>query len=189
MDNLVISVDSNAMPLTCQVPTGLSVGNVAQTTATANWTAGDTETAWDLQYKQHSASIWGDTIPLTAHTYNFTGLTASTQYDVRVRANCGSNNISDWTNTVTFTTEPDGIADYEHSVSLYPNPNNGRFTVISEQGTVNRVQIYDVYDKLLKTVEVNANTAELDVRDLASGMYFVRINTEKGVVTKSFVKK
>ena len=189
MDNLVISVDSNAMPLTCQVPTGLSVGNVAQTTATANWTAGDTETAWDLQYKQHSASIWGDTIPLTAHTYNFTGLTASTQYDVRVRANCGSNNISDWTNTVTFTTEPDGIADYEHSVSLYPNPNNGRFTINNEQLIMNDVQVYDVYGKLLKTIEADANTVGLDVRELSAGMYFVRISTEKGVVTKSFVKK
>jgi len=74
-------------------------------------------------------------------------------------------------------------------VVIYPNPNGGRFTVNRVQGTVDRVQVYDVYGKLLKTVEVNANTAELDVRELASGMYFVRIHTEKGVVTKSFVKK
>ena len=287
MDNLVISVDSNATPPTpptCATPTGLAVAanTITQTTATATWNAGGTETAWDLQYKLHSASDWGNTIPLTARNYNFTGLTAGTQYDVRVRANCGNNDVSAWTsavsfttatqgqdpcndptgltasgvnttsavldwtengaatswtinyqetgvaqwstatanehpytltglqpatsyqayvvancddgmsgasNMVTFTTLGVGINDYEQTFSLYPNPNNGRFTVISEQGTVNRVQIYDVYGKLLKTVEVNANTAELDVRDLASGMYFVRINTEKGVVTKSFVKK
>ena len=46
-----------------------------------------------------------------------------------------------------------------------------------------------MYGKLLKMVEVSGNTVELDVRELASGMYFVRVSTEKGVVTKSFVKK
>ena len=74
-------------------------------------------------------------------------------------------------------------------LKVYPNPNSGQFTVNRVQGTVDRVQVYDVYGKLLKTVEVNGNTVELDVRELASGMYFVRISTEKGVVTKSFVKK
>ena len=74
-------------------------------------------------------------------------------------------------------------------VRIYPNPNNGQFTMNNEQLIMNSVQVYDVYGKLLKTVEVNANTVELDVRELASGMYFVRISTDKGVVTKSFVKK
>jgi hypothetical protein len=46
-----------------------------------------------------------------------------------------------------------------------------------------------VYGKLLKTVEVNSNTAVIDAHELSAGMYFVRISTEKGVVTKSFVKK
>ena len=267
---------------TCDAPTGLAVGNLAPTTATATWNAGGTETAWDLQYKQHSASSWGNTIPLTAHTYNFTGLTAGTQYDVRVRANCGSNNYSDWTtavtfttlnqgqdpcndptnltatnvtsnsvvldwtengtatswtvnykeanaanwstttasskpytliglqpetaysayvvanctsgqsgatNTVTFTTESTGIADYELATTLYPNPTAGQFTIHNSQFTIHNVNVYDVYGKLLKTVEVNSNTAVIDAHELSAGMYFVRISTEKGVVTKSFVKK
>ncbi|MCR4738217.1 MAG: fibronectin type III domain-containing protein [Bacteroidales bacterium] len=289
MDNLIIELDSNATPPTpptCPVPTGLTVptSSITQTTATASWNAGGTETAWDLQYKQQNASNWGNAIPLTARTYNFTGLTAGTQYDVRVRANCGNNDVSDWTNAVTFqtqaqgpgpnpcedptgltasnmttnsvvlewtengtstswtinyqetgvaqwstatanehpytltglqpattyqayvvancddgpsgvsnmvtfTTEGVGINDYEQMISLYPNPNNGRFTINNEQFIMNNVQVYDVYGKLLKTIEADANTVELDVRELSAGMYFVRISTEKGVVTKSFVKK
>ena len=73
--------------------------------------------------------------------------------------------------------------------TLYPNPNNGQFTINNEQFTINNVNVYDVYGKLLKTVEANANIVELDVRELSAGMYFVRISTEKGVVTKNFVKK
>ncbi|MCR4738377.1 MAG: fibronectin type III domain-containing protein [Bacteroidales bacterium] len=289
MDNLIIELDSNATPPTpptCATPTGLTVpaSSITQTTATASWNAGGTETAWDLQYKQHNASNWGNAIPLTARTYNFTGLTPGTFYDVRVRANCGNNDVSDWTNAVTFqtqaqgpgpepcsdptnlnytdvgtnsvvldwtengtstswtvyyqesgtsqwptvtanehpytltglqpattyqayvvancddgpsgvsnlvtfTTQGVGINDYEQTISLYPNPNNGRFTINNEQFIMNNVQVYDVYGKLLKTIEADANTVELDVRELSSGMYFVRISTEKGVVTKSFVKK
>jgi hypothetical protein len=266
----------------CVVPTGLVVGNLAQTTATANWAAGGTETAWDIQYREHNAPTWGNTIPVQAPTYNFTGLTAATQYDVRVRANCGGNNTSDWStavtfqtlaqgqdpcndptgltatnvttnsvvldwtengtattwtvnykeadaanmstatanahpytltglqpgtsysvyviancangqsgasNTVTFTTQTVGIDSYEQAISLYPNPNNGQFTINNEQFTINNVDVYDVYGKLLKTVEVNSNTAVIDAQELSAGMYFVRISTEKGVVTKSFVKK
>ena len=287
MDDVLIEEDTTIAPPTptCDAPTGLTVAasSITQTSATATWTAGGTESAWDVQFKEHSATAWGNEIPTQATSYNITGLTAGTQYDVRVRANCGdatsdwtavvtfqtqsqgpgpdpcnaptgltatnmtkNSVVLDWTengtatswtvnykeenaaqwstttasahpytltglqpatnysvyvvancangqsdpsNTATFTTEPDGIAGYEQAISLYPNPNNGQFTVNSEQGTVNRVQIYDVYGKLLKTVEVNGNMAELDVRELTAGMYFVRINTEKGVVTKSFVKK
>ena len=284
MDNLVISLDSNASPSTCQVPTGLAVApaTITQTTATATWLAGGNETAWDVQVKEHSTSNWGTATPSQTTSFNIQGLTAGTQYDVRVRANCGNNNTSDWTtavtfttlnqgqdpcndpsnltasnvttnsvvldwtengtatswtvnykeanalqwstatatahpytltglqpgtdysvyvaancangqsgssNTVTFTTQTVGIDSYELATSLYPNPNNGQFTVASEQYTVNSVQIYDVYGKLLKTVEVNSNTAVIDAHELSAGMYFVRISTEKGVVTKSFVKK
>ena len=74
-------------------------------------------------------------------------------------------------------------------IIVYPNPAYTKITVHSEQGTVDKVQVYDVYGKLLKTVEAGDNIVELDVSELASGMYFVRVSTDKGVVTKSFVKK
>ena len=66
---------------------------------------------------------------------------------------------------------------------------NGQFTINNEQLIINSVQVYDVYGKLLKAVEVNSNTAVIDAHELSAGMYFVRVSTEKGVVTKSFVKK
>jgi hypothetical protein len=281
--NLTVTGTGSGPAPTCDVPTGLTVpaSSITQTSATATWTAGGTETAWDVQYKLHSSNTWGNAIPVTATSYNITGLTAGTQYDVRVRANCGTSTsdwsnavtfttlsqgqdpcndptnltasevttnsvVLDWTengtattwtvnykeadaanmstatanahpytltglqpgtsysvyviancangqsgasNMVTFTTQTVGIDSYEQTVSLYPNPNNGQFTINNDQLIMNNVQVYDVYGKLLKTVEVNANTMELDVRELSAGMYFVRISTEKGVVTKSFVKK
>ena len=128
------------------------------------------------------------TVTATSHPFTLTGLEQQVNYTAYVVANC-TDGTSDPSNTVTFRTAGDGITDYDMFTTLYPNPNNGQFIVNSEQGIVNGVQIYDVYGKLQKTIEANANTVELDVRDLAAGMYFVRISTEKGVVTKNFVKK
>ena len=53
------------------------------------------------------------------------------------------------------------------------------------------IQVCDVYGKTV----VGANhysslqVARIDVSGLAAGMYFVRIATEHGIVTKPFVKR
>jgi hypothetical protein len=51
------------------------------------------------------------------------------------------------------------------------------------------VEILDVYGKLLQTVEMTSEITTLNVSGLANGMYFVRVTTEQGAVTKAFVKR
>ena len=171
----------------CPAPTNLGVSDITKNSVVLDWTQTGSVTNWTVNYKEVAAANWS-TATATTHPYTLTGLEPETAYSVYVVANC-TEDSSEPSNTVNFSTLPDGIADYELGITLYPNPNNGQFTVNRVQGTVDRVQVYDVYGKLLKTVEVNGNTVELDVRELSAGMYFVRIHTEKGVVTKNFVKK
>ncbi len=54
---------------------------------------------------------------------------------------------------------------------------------------VQGVEVFDVYGKLITTVNAIDNPTRINVAGLADGMYFVRVTTEKGVVTKSFVKR
>ncbi len=103
IDDILVEVDSTTLS-SCDAPTALAVSNVSQTGATATWTAGGEETAWNVQYKLASASDWGNSINVTAPTYTFTGLTANTAYQVRVQAVCGTSETSDWTAAVEFTT-------------------------------------------------------------------------------------
>ncbi|MBR3466433.1 MAG: T9SS type A sorting domain-containing protein [Bacteroidales bacterium] len=44
-----------------------------------------------------------------------------------------------------------------------------------------------MYGKTITTVD--QTTTRIDVSGLAAGMYFVRVTTDRGVVTKPFVKK
>ena len=95
----------------CAEPTGLTVSNIAQTTATLQWTARGSETAWHIQYKLADDSYngtsyeWPDTYqtvsqnPCTLNT-----LAQGTSYEVRVRAACSDTETSEWSGSVRFTT-------------------------------------------------------------------------------------
>ncbi len=74
-------------------------------------------------------------------------------------------------------------------VRIFPNPAQMQVTVVSEQGMVNRIRLYDVYGKLLKTVKANANMAEVDVHELCAGVYVLRVETDSGAVVKRVVKE
>ena len=182
-----LTFTTEALPAGCPEPSNLAATNMTKNSVVLDWTENGHATSWTVNYKEANANQWS-TVIANAHPYTLTDLQPETNYSAYVVANC-EDGQSGPSNMVQFTTLPDGINDYEQTISLYPNPNSGQFTINNEQLIINRVQVYDVYGKLLKTVEVNANTVELDVRELSAGMYFVRISTEKGVVTKSFVKK
>ena len=102
--NLTVTA-SNAAPVTCPTPTNVAASNITQTSASITWTAGGSETAWELQYKTAAASSWSNSINVTGTpSHNLTGLTAGTQYQVRVRAVCGTTETSNWSATASFTT-------------------------------------------------------------------------------------
>ena len=89
------------LPPLCSKPTALAVSNIDNNNATLTWLAGGTETAWQICLDGDEDNL----INVNATTYTFTNLTASTTYNVKVRANCGgSNGDSEWTNNYTFTT-------------------------------------------------------------------------------------
>ena len=108
-----------------------------------------------------------------------------------MQANCGDGNVSDWSASLFVTTKNVGISSWlENSVALYPNPAK-EYVDIRVDGDVNvtSMEVYDVYGKLLDAMNVIENPTRINVSNLANGMYFVRVNTEAGAVTKTFVKR
>jgi len=105
---------------TCNVPTNLNATATAYNTANVTWTAGGTETAWNLQYKAGSGN-WSSSIAVTTTNYQLTDLTAETTYQVRVQSNCGNNNTSDWTTPVSFTTPAEPVEPCDAPTNLQVN--------------------------------------------------------------------
>ena len=124
------------------------------------------------------------------NSYTINGLQPETSYQIQVQANCGGGNVSEWSSAVTGTTTTGIDSWLANSVSLYPNPAK-EYVDIRVDGDLNvkAMEVYDVYGKLLNTVIVTENPTRINVSGLANGMYFVRVSTEAGMVTKTFVKK
>ena len=91
-------------------PTDLAVSNVAQNTATLSWTAGGSESSWDIFFTTNANEVPDyTTTPTTTlnaqlSPLTLTGLTASTTYYVYVRAVYSNNKTSLWSGPVVFNT-------------------------------------------------------------------------------------
>ncbi|MBR4786404.1 MAG: thiol protease/hemagglutinin PrtT [Bacteroidales bacterium] len=127
-----------------------------------------------------------EVVELSEYMWNGDLLTASGDYTHTYMATNGCDSVVVLHLTLTVGVNP--ISD-PLVCQVYPNPTEGQFTINNDQLIINSVQVYDVYGKLLKTIEANANIVKIDVRELSAGMYFARVITEKGVVTRCFVKK
>lgn len=86
----------------CNVPTGLVVSSITQTSASASWNSVSGAISYDFEYKLATATTW-TRISTTSTSYSLTGLTASTTYNTRVRTVC-SGSTSNWSSVVNFTT-------------------------------------------------------------------------------------
>jgi len=76
---------------------------------------------------------------------------------------------------------------------IYPNPTDGQLTIDNGQLTIENVEIFDITGKCVATVETLRatslqTTTTLDISHLTSGVYFVKIKTENGMITKKVVK-
>ena len=179
-------------PLNCTMPTNVTIANISFNSADVSWTTGDDEAAWNLQYKESSASTWGNSIPVAAPSYHFAGLNPETEYQVRVQANC-IDTLSDWTAPVSFTTAPEvGIDNITlaQSISLMPNPADNYIELrIKSNVEVKEAVVYNAFGQMIQTVVLTDNHAHIDLSNMAAGMYFVRVNGEGVSAVKKFIRR
>jgi len=76
-------------------------------------------------------------------------------------------------------------------VSVYPNPSNGLFTVSTKNMQVTSIDVYDVTGKniLNRNNLQSSNEIILDLTNASIGIYFMKINSETGIITKRILKK
>ncbi len=90
---------------------------------------------------------------------------------------------------VTYHYIPVGINEHKINVSVYPNPTTGQFRIQNSELRIQSVEVYDVFGKLISNTEVNDNDVTVDISNYTNGVYFTRIRTENGTVTKKVVKQ
>ena len=185
-------------PEPCESPTNLRETGVIMDKSIGYlfvvWDDHANASQWNLQYKLSSENNWTNVVVTGNPTYTFENLEAYSEYNLRVQAICDENNLSEWSNVLTATAQGVGINDYLiNSITLYPNPTND---IVNVECTMNNVQlegieVIDVYGKVVRTVVWANNYSPIciNVSGLANGIYFVRVTTDEGTVTKTFIKQ
>jgi len=72
--------------------------------------------------------------------------------------------------------------------SVYPNPATDFITVNLSLEQIEKVEIFDLNGRLIKTVNSDLSSSQnIDVSNLQSGLYFITVNTPDASITKKFI--
>jgi hypothetical protein len=74
------------------------------------------------------------------------------------------------------------------TVTVYPNPAASSLTIVSNC-TMDKVELFDVYGKLVRTLTAAGNELQINVAELATGLYFSKVYTVNGVYTEKWMKQ
>jgi hypothetical protein len=75
------------------------------------------------------------------------------------------------------------------SFSVYPNPSNSIVNITNVKGQISSVTLADINGRTVKSVSFDSvSTAQVNIEDLANGVYMMTINSDKGSVNKKVIK-
>jgi len=108
-----------------------------------------------------------------------------------VDADVFNGNITAFNNLTGCTT---GISEKIsiNNFILYPNPANDKIIIENISLNSNQdemISIYNMQGQLVLQQPVQQQKTEINISEFRSGMYFVNVKTEKGMVIKKFVKE
>ena len=126
-----------------------------------------------------------DTIhEMAINSYEWNGevLTETGEYVYEGQTEAGCDSIV----ILQLTINRVGIADVADldGITIYPNPTTGKLTIGAEG--VLKVEVYDYSGRLVATF---TNTNQLDISQLPTGTYALRISLQKGNTVRRVIKR
>lgn len=117
----------------------------------------------------------------------FDGFSCTT---LKVPCNCGEAYAStEWNDYfATIIDDCDSVLELDgHMATVYPNPTDGLITIEAEN--IEAVSMYNLLGEKLFGTSASGNKVEYDLGPQKAGVYIVKIQTKKGMVTKRVVVK
>lgn len=116
-------------------------------------------------------------------SFEAVGLVNGESVNFRVRPVYGSGNYGTYSNIVTV--KPSVVLGEEDNAkagfAFFPNPNNGEFNLRLQDGsTTANVSVTSLSGQRVYTTTLNATQTSINLGNVASGMYIVRVETAQG---------
>ena len=99
----VVTINLTVLPQ-CVSPSALVVSSITTSGATFAWTAGSTETKWEISIQTTTGTPTGNGTSITTNPYVATGLASNTLYRVYLRSVCSPADKSLWIGPISFRT-------------------------------------------------------------------------------------
>ena len=177
----------------CLQPYNVTASNVQLHQADVDWFAEPDQTEWEIQYRSETSDDWTEWASQTTKNrpYTLTNLTHNTTYQVRMKTICDNEETSGFSGTATFKTldSTSSISELNLSSILVYSYLNSVYVVNHNNLQINKVEIYDLFGRLVHQGLVNDNPEIINM-NVPVGNYIVRIITPNALKNyKVFVTK
>jgi hypothetical protein len=121
---------------------------------------------------------------------------------VQVTNICSGTNVFVWTvgdtvciafDSIYINCSVNGINESKapHSILVFPNPATDQLIIDHGEFKIERIGIYNLFGEKVYSQPQTSNLKQqtVDIRQLPSGIYFVRVKTDKGMSSAKFIKE
>lgn len=148
--------------------------------STANLTASGAGANGSYEWKASTLYLQSNPVsvnPMATTAYTVTGVDGS---------NCKGSSV------VVVAVDPclglENVAGATAQLAVYPNPNNGVFTVVKANGISKSIEVVDVTGRVVLSSNTSANTADINISALANGVYYVKVSSDNTTEVVKVVK-
>ena len=181
----------------CAPATDVEFSNVTDTQADFSWVASPDETngySWVVMSfgddPTTDTPVDSGVEPTGTTTASAEGMIPDTQYDFYIETQCGNDGNSGFTGPTTFMTSSLSLSQNALAgFTLYPNPTS-EFLFLEGQNNLDDISVLNSLGQRVIFIENNETTAlKLNLSNLKSGVYFIKVNSGNTTETYRFIKK
>lgn len=174
----------------CSIPSNLTAFNIQLTSAMLDWTENGTATTWNIEWGFSNFTLGtGNPQVVLSKPYLLEGLIPNTSYDYYVQADCGGTGTSTWSGPFTFVTDVLGTAENViDGFTYYSNPMN-EVLHIHANSNIESVVIYNILGQKVIDQNIGTTTSQLNVSNLSTGDYFMKVISEGQTGIYKLIKK
>lgn len=186
----------------CPAPSNLVYSTVNFQDVQLNWTENGTATTWDITVVPDfyvGAPLPTDSYYVTnSNPFIFVNFPPTGCNVFFVRSRCSATEVSPWvalatsgcdTNVLSYlATLSNNNFSFNNKVKIFPNPSSNILFIDNIEKQIQKIEIFDLQGRMIKTINENSDKYQIDISNLLSTTYLIKLSTETGSETVRFIK-